>query len=232
MMERFCVVLGDVVSSTKSKFREHLQKSLEDACQVVNSKYPQDIYANFKLLKGTDEIGGALYNITDLFRILVSLEDRVFPEKIRFVVVFDYVDIGIDTRDISKMDGPAFHRASDDMSALKKTDLLLRLSIDDGFIDSMIEGEINLMFLLRSNWTSRQHEIINCYEELHSSSKVADKLEISHQAVTSTLKRAKWGSLSLIEKTLNEALLHYHQRLFGRQDIDRNSINRNSTNWK
>ena len=220
MGERFFVILGDVVSSRKIEFREKLQKSIEDACQKANSNYTQDIYADFKLLKGTDELGGVLSNITNLFRILVLLEDSIFPERIRFAVVLDSIDVGIGSKDISKMDGPAFHRASEYVSELKKTGLLLRLSIEDEIVDSAIEGEINLMFLMRSKWTGRQRQIAKSYEELHSSLKVATKLGIAHQTVAFTLKRAEWWSLSLIEKSLNEALLRYQQSLSRRQDIE------------
>jgi predicted DNA-binding protein YlxM (UPF0122 family) len=225
MGENLYVVLGDVVSSQKIELRERLQRSLEDACRRVNTTYPQDIRADFKLLKGTDELGGVLSNIGNLFAILATLEDYIFPEQIRFAVTFGEVDLGLDSRDISKMDGPAFHRAARNMSELKETELFLRFSAEDPILDSAIEGEINLIFIIRQSWTDRQHEIVKAYEELQSHSKVADKLGVTHQTVSSTLKRAKWRSLHHIEKTLNEALLGYRQRSAMRQDIERDSSN-------
>jgi len=59
-MEKMFVLLGDIVSSRKIDDEISFQRRLESACRIINGKFREDIHADFKIIKGIDEIGGVL----------------------------------------------------------------------------------------------------------------------------------------------------------------------------
>jgi hypothetical protein len=152
MEKRYYVVLCDVISSRRIKDKRAFQKKLETTCSMVNATYSWSIHAGFKILKGIDEIEGVLSNISNIYEIMALILEQLYPDSMRFVLVQDSVDIGVESRDTAKMDGPAFHKASDLMSDLKKSKLMFDMSTGYELTDTLISVEINLILLLKKYW--------------------------------------------------------------------------------
>jgi hypothetical protein len=228
MPQRFYVLLGDVVASRKIENRPEFQKTIEEACREINEQFENSLYTDFKTTKGLDEIGGVLTDISDIFRIITSILDHIYPNLIRFVLACGYVDTGLETKDVTKMDGPVFHKAASDIMTLKETGLLFKCSVDDIILDSAIEGEINLILMIKNKWKPKQYQIVRDYNRSKNQSNVAKELRVSQSLIWRTLKHLNWRELNYIEKNLNYALHSYHQKLSGCQDIERNSNNRNT----
>jgi len=53
----------------------------------------------------------------------------------------------MESREVSRMDGPAFHTASDLIKDLKESRLMFKMSIGDEIMDKIVAGEINLISL-------------------------------------------------------------------------------------
>lgn len=212
MRQKLYVLLGDVISSRRITEREEFQKKLEETCKVINSTYTGDIYAGFKILKGIDEIGSVLSTMSKSYEIINILLEKLHPNSMRFVLVFDYIDTALETMDIARMDGPAFHKASDLMSTLKKSKLMFDMSVGDKVVDTTIAGQINLILLLKRNWSAKQHEIVEEYEKTKNQYEVAKNFGITQQAVSKTLNRSMWKEIKGIEENLNYILYEYTQR--------------------
>ena len=212
MKQKLYVILGDVISSRRIAERETFQKKLEETCQYINAIYSSDIYAGFKILKGIDEIGGVLLTMSKSYEVINVLLEKLHPTLMRFVLVFDYIDTALETKDIAKMDGPAFHKASDRMHTLKKSKLMFDMSVGDKVVDTTISGQINLILLLKRNWSVKQHQIVKEYEKAKNQYEAAKNLGITQQAVSKTLKRSMWKELKSIEENLNYILSEYTQR--------------------
>ncbi len=212
MKQKFYVMLGDVIASRRITDREIFQRKLEEACSNVNLNFFEDIYADFNILKGIDEIGGVLLNITSVYKIINTLQEQFYPHSMRFALVFDYIDTAIESQEVSKMDGPAFHRASDILKDLKGSRLMFKMSIGDELMEKMVTGEINLIFLLKKNWSLRQRRILYEYRKIGNQNMVAKTLGISQQAVSKALNRSMWKEISGIEEDLNY-VLQYPSRL-------------------
>ena len=206
MKQKFYVMLGDVIASRRITDREIFQRKLEEACSNVNLNFVDDIYADFNILKGIDEIGGVLLNITNVYKIINTLQEQFFPHSMRFVLVFDYIDTAVESQEVSRMDGPAFHRASDILKDLKGSRLMFKMSIGDEIMEKMVTGEINLIFLLKKSWSLRQRRIIYEYRKTGNQNIVANALGISQQAVSKALNRSMWKEISGIEEDLNYVL--------------------------
>lgn len=213
MEQKFYVMLGDVISSRNIKDKEAFQKKLEKACVKVNKVYSRDLYADFKILKGIDEIEGVLLSIADVYEIINTIQEHIYPYSMRFVLVLDHIDTAIESRDVAKMDGPAFHCASDIIHELKRSKLMFKMHIGDEIFDKIITGEINLILMLKKSWSSRQHRIFTEYKEAGTQHETAASLGITQQAVSKALNRSMWKEISVIEEDLNHVLRTYAHRL-------------------
>jgi len=209
-------MLGDVVSSRKIIDRQGFQNLLENACNEANQDYGNNILAPFKISKGSDEVAGVLVDISNIYKIITSFFRWIYPHQIRFALVYDYIDVSVDTKDVSKMDGPAFHNASVDISELKSVGTLFKLSVYDLIIDSAIENEISLLLMMKMNWTQLQYNIIDEYTKNEKQIEIAKKLGTSQTFVSRTIHKLKGKELDHIEKNLNYTLFRYQQRLTGR----------------
>ncbi|MCZ7372150.1 MAG: SatD family protein [Candidatus Methanoperedens sp.] len=212
MRQKLYVMMGDVMSSRKIKEKEAFRKKLDKVCREINMAYAGDIYADFRILKGIDEIEGVLLNISKSYEIMTALSEQLFPQSMRFVIALDYIDTALDTRYVTKMDGPAFHKASDMIHGLKKTKLFFEMSAGNEALDIAINGEVNLIMLLKKNWSIRQHQIVREYREKKNQDEVAKALGITQQSVSRTLKRCMWHEITFIEEKLNYVLSHYPVR--------------------
>jgi len=213
MKQKLYVMMGDVISSRRIKDKEEFQIKLEKACADVNRAYAGDIYADFKILKGIDEIEGILSNMENSYEIINTILEQIYPQSMRFALVLDYIDTAAETRDVSKMDGPAFHKASDIISDLKRSKLMFSMSIEDDMLDRTAAGVINLILLLKKKWSLKQHRIFRKYQEAGTQHEVARSLGITQQAVSRTLNRSMWKEISGIEENLRYVLRNYSQRL-------------------
>jgi predicted DNA-binding protein YlxM (UPF0122 family) len=219
MKQKFYVLLGDVIQSRQIDDREHFQKILEYACENLNTMYAESIYAEFKILKGIDEIGGVLSSMSNIYKIISKILEDIYPNTIRFALVFDYIDTSLETRNVTKMDGAAFHKASEMIRELKISKLMFDMSVEDELLDIAITGQINLIFLLKKNWSATQYNIVREYEKTKKQSEVAKKLGITQQAVSKNLKHSMWKEIRTVEEKINLLLQSYPQHNANGDDL-------------
>lgn len=212
MKQKFYVMSGDVLSSRQIKDKEVFQKKIEKICSWINTTYAGDVYAGFKILKGIDEIEGVLLDISNIYEIITSISEQLYPHSMRFAIAMDYIDTAIESRDTAKMDGPAFHKASNLMEGLKKSKLLFDMSTDNEITDTLIAGEINLILLLKKNWSAKQHLIVREYKKTWNQYEAAKALGITQQAVSKALARSMWNEIRPIEEKLNHVLHSLSQK--------------------
>lgn len=124
MMADYFVFLGDVVGSREIPDRDDFRSRLVQTCSQVNERYDEEIHADLQLLKGVDEIGGVLSSGAIIYRLVRTFADAIHPHRLRVAVVHDTIDVGATTGAVSKMDGPAFHRADELLDAIEGSDLL------------------------------------------------------------------------------------------------------------
>jgi hypothetical protein len=200
------VLMGDSISSKKINQRSKFQEKLIEVCNVVNQTNGKDIIAPMKIIKGSDEIGGLLRNPAPLYSIVNRILQDLYPVKIRFVMVQGEIDTGLDTEDISLMDGPAFHQAAKLMADLKKEKLILNVHTSNKIVDTLLSNNINLIYLIKQHWSPAKREIIRSYEEGDDQSKVAQELGITQQTVSYHLKSSHWKEIKKMEANLNQVL--------------------------
>ena len=86
MPKKLFVLLGDVKSSREIKNRKLFQEKLIKVCNELNQEYQQNLYADFKILKGLDEIGGVLTETSSIYKIISKITNQIYPNTIRFIL--------------------------------------------------------------------------------------------------------------------------------------------------
>lgn len=209
MTERYCVVLGDVVDSREIDDREAFQRTLTETLDAINEEFDDSLQAPFAVLKGVDEIGGVLRTVPPVVKTQRRLARAVHPQQMRVVAVLGAVDVNEGAGDVAVMDGEAFARADALLAELESEDFTFRLAGDEPVLDVLLSDEINLLDMLRAEWTERQLEIVTRLDELDSQKAVAESLDISPQAVSKALSRTKGRKVLAIEERLDEAVQLY-----------------------
>lgn len=206
---RLGVLLGDVRSSRLIDTRDVFSKKINEACDSVNARFNNQLFAGFKVLKGLDEIGGVLHGIAPVYEIISMISEELYPVSMNFTFVYNYVDTALETGDTALMDGPAFHKAAGEMKNLKKSRLMFYMECQNELIDSAITGEINLLSLIKEHWSARQHRIVRQYKKVKSQKEVAKQLGVTPQAISQTLRSIAWKEIDVIEQKINANLEQY-----------------------
>lgn len=205
------VLLGDVVQSRRIDDREAFRERLTGICATLNDDYETSIHAEFTVLKGVDEVGGVLSSLGDSYDIVRNLFEALRPYELRLAIASGSIDVGADSHDVAEMDGPAFHRAAELIDALEDSGLLFDMDVGKGTLDTALADEINLLLLVRQEWTDRQREVIQAYQRHDGQDGAARELGVTQQAISDALTNASWPTVHAIEKRLESTLGGYDQ---------------------
>lgn len=203
MGKDYYLLIGDVVDSRKIRNREEFQERLRELLEDINQKFEDEIYAQFKILKGVDEFGGVLKEPSNIYEIIKKIHENILPKKVRSVLAKGGIDVSLEKKDVEYMDGPVFHRANELMEDLKKSKFYFQLEVSDELIDSAIFGQINALMLLKNEWTEKQLSVIKKYQKLGTQNKVANEMGITPQAISKSLDRSNYKKIKQIERKLN-----------------------------
>jgi hypothetical protein len=220
MEKKLFVLQGDIIGSRKIKDRDEFQSKLESVCNCINTNFEQDIYGNFKIIKGIDEIEGVLKRISSIYKIITKIQKLVSPYKIRFIVVYGNINTAVDSKNVEKMDGPAIHKATDKIMELKKSNFLFDIDTENSIVDPLLKGQINLLMFYKTRWTARENQIAENYAIYKKQTLVAQKLSITQQAVSDSLRKIKWEEIHLMEEELNHVLKLFNESFLDKGDLD------------
>lgn len=206
---QYIAIVGDLVKSRKTPDREGLQKKLLTTLKYINREFALDFYAPFKITRG-DEIAGVILSSKNLYSIISTLKNLIFPYFIRVVVKSGILNTGLSSKDAAIIDGPAFKAADDLLRKIKKEDNYFFLDLDTKERDEAITFIVNLIEEIKKKWTLRQKETIELYKKLHTQEKVAKKLGITQQGVAKILKRANFDKIAIAEQWINKRFQVYN----------------------
>lgn len=203
------VMLGDVVDSREISDRASFRDTLEAALDHVNHIYGSDLYADFAGLRGVDEVGGVLTRPDNMYRILRTINNHIYPKQVRFAVVRGEIDVGSPAQNITELDGPAFHRAAELLEEVERTGLSFGMEGGNNQLNPLLANQINLLSLLRASWTKKQIEALMAYERTGSQTNAAAELEVTQQTLSERLRSINWRQINHAETILNDAFSEY-----------------------
>lgn len=199
------IVLGDVVDSRKITDREAFERKLAETLDQINNRYERDIVSDFVGLKGIDEIGGVLGSVNSLVDIQRSICLGVHPREIRLVVVRGEIK-RVDVEDMREMDGTGFIKADDELHKIEQSDMTFSLSGLNPGVDELATASINMLDLVRNDWTERRVEIFDEFLRAETQKAVAEKLGITQQAVSAQLNVKSVRRVRQVESILDREI--------------------------
>lgn len=214
---RHYVVMMDIIKSAKLTDRDELTRRLISAMKEVNQVYSQDLLAPFEITRG-DEFAAILIKIDHLYEIISVFQETLFPVEFRTVVAYGELNAGLESRQSSIIDGPAFQHADFMMRSLKKTSMTFSIDTGQKEWDRVIQAAINLLLLLWNGFTPLQQRIIRLYQKMGNQSRVAKKIDRTQQQVQAALERCRWELVDEAERSIKETL----------RVINENALMRNS----
>ena len=204
-MQKYFVVILDIIDSTKVEDRDAITFTLTHALSKINSNYDECCWALFEITKG-DEVAAVLLNAHRIYEILKIFQEILSPHRFRVVVYYDTLTAGIDTHRSTIIDGPAFYRANTLMIDLKKTQKYFVIKSGFTDIDVAIESLVNLLLWRWNNLTELQRIIISQYQKIRNQQKVAEKIGRTQQQIQDSLSRCRWEIIDNAEKTVGHLL--------------------------
>ncbi|MPW24305.1 hypothetical protein GC105_00665 [Alkalibaculum sp. M08DMB] len=211
----YVAIIGDIKDSKKIENRSEIQRKLKLVLQEINEKYDNDISSKFTITLG-DEFQGLLSNGANTLPIILEVERKMYPIKIRFGV-----GIGTITTEVNKemslgADGPGYYKARNAIEYLKDNerknqssaaDIRFEVESENQETTIMINTVMSLLTVIKEFWTDRQREIIwDMLEHQDSQIAVAKRLKIKQPAVQKSLAKGKYYAYIDAIDTIGKAL--------------------------
>lgn len=194
MRRAFYVFLLDLVGSTGLPDRNAATRRFRQVGAQVNKTFAKDLFAPFEITRG-DEIAAVLRSPARVYEIMATVAEAMSPMRFRYVLVYDELTAGIDTRQSSVMDGPAFYRADAMMREIKRTQKSFALATGQDALDPPAEALVNLLQWRWSEMTDLQRRIVRLYQRERHQARVGRRLRRSQQQVSQALKATRWELL-------------------------------------
>lgn len=121
---QYLAVIGDIVGSKELGERERFQDELAAHLKRLSSRHP-GLVSPYTVTLG-DEFQAVYKSADRLFVDIITILAEVNPARARFAIGVGELTTRINPKQAIGMDGPAFHRAREAITELKKSGKLLR----------------------------------------------------------------------------------------------------------
>lgn len=212
---KYLAVIGDVVNSRDLPRRDAFQVRLAGVLKRTSARNPS-LASPYTITLG-DEFQAVYRGADRLFVDLFSLWRDVHPAEVRFAIGVGGLSTQINRKQALGMDGPAFHRAREAITALKKTDYRIRLLGDPpppkgAEFDhwKLLNGLFNLMSHQIVSWEKNRLHVLCGLLAGRSVADLEEELGISKVAVYKNINAAALdemkGLCDEVTKFLNREL--------------------------
>lgn len=191
------VVIGDLVDSRAVPDRRRAAGTLRKALSEESKAFAGEFEAPPVLTRGIDEFAAVLRSPAPVFRLCRSINFSIHPLRFRFAVIRGTIDIGIETGDAARMDGPAFHAASDGIDSIRsrKESYLFHLGRDPQ-VAPWLNVLANTVQVIMNGWTANQVAVVALADEIGVQKDIARRRKVTPQAVSDTLRAANWNEVA------------------------------------
>lgn len=206
-VHNYVVLTADVINS---KERQVKQKYLNSKIESLNSLGFNSLISKFHVSRG-DEFQAICSISNELPRIIRYMKYYLLPEKIRIGVGVGNIEEEIFESSHSSwdMNGEAFFNARNAISLLnnyKKYGVIIQSS--NTKFDSVFNLVYKLVDTIIEDWTEKQWEAIQLYDEEKSFDAGAKILNISTSSFFQRCQNAKWDVISDVEITIANMLVN------------------------
>jgi hypothetical protein len=205
-VKNYAVVIGDISGSKLLNGMDRYQTQLfiKSAIVQVNEEYSSLLEAPTTMTKG-DEFQALVDTPGHTFEIVQALQKMVYPISLRFGIGVGKIYRMGSVLPI-EMDGPAFHRASRALQLAKKFKSSVWFISENEFFDPLLNTIFQLISAIKSRWNDHHYQLYWDYQELGTYRKVAEKKNVTPQAICDVLKNSRATDVINAEKNINAIL--------------------------
>lgn len=194
----YCVVVGDIVNSKEldPDTRKDVTDALQRTFDRINTDYLGSLMTTFGMVRG-DAFEGVMlaqYHAPQIVQDLIKSVYRINKTKVRISVAMGTLTVTSEDRNV--VDGPAFHKAFENLEEIKKreSEHWLQVHFEIGsFAQALVNSQIALLTALTEKWTDRQRETVWAMERHGGRRKVVGRLlGITTAVVDKHLKAANY----------------------------------------
>ncbi len=199
----YIAIVGDIVGSKVLVDRNSAQRKLKSILDEVNTKYYDDIEAQFTITLG-DEFQGLLRSGQQVMDIITEIEIQMHPIEVRFGIGVGDISTDINRYAALGADGEAYYRAREMIEEIRQlaqqkkpipTDIMIKTDPQNEEIDRLINTIFTLCKSIKDRWTDRQKEVVyDCLQNGDNQEQVALRLGKQQPAIHKNLTAANYYS--------------------------------------
>ncbi|KAA3613877.1 MAG: hypothetical protein DWQ05_16510 [Calditrichaeota bacterium] len=198
-MQRYLVLIGDVVSSKKIPERMKFQNELQALFADLNNKN-NSLISPYTITLG-DEFQAVFTNPQRLFLDIFSIMERTWPVRIRFSLGIGTIATQINKNQAIGMDGQAFHCAREGMSKMRRQNSLLNIKGLQNPERALIEENLNLLSFHMQKWKANRFAILRQLMADTSIIAIAESQNLTDKAI---YKAIQINGIGIIHKVIRE----------------------------
>ena len=190
---KYLALIGDIVASKQLAKRGEFQSNLASLLKGISSRNPA-LVSPYTITLG-DEFQAVYQRADTLFPDIFTILSGIHPAQARFAIGVGELTTDINPKQALGMDGPAFHRAREAITELKKTGYFIRLHGgpaqapgDDPW--RLLNHLLNLMTHQVDGWERNRLRIMRGLLRGSSVSELEEELQISKVAVYKNINAA------------------------------------------
>lgn len=210
----YLALIGDVVDSRHLPKRDAFQVQLAEALKKAGARNAT-LASPYTITLG-DEFQAVYRSAERLFLDLFSIWRDLHPEKVRFAIGVGELSTAINPKQALGMDGPAFHRAREAITVLKKTGYRIRLQGERApqgpMFDpwNLLNSSFNLVSHEVESWGKNRLHIMCGLLAGRAVAQMEKELGISKVAVYKNINAA---ALDELKELCDEAALFLNQEI-------------------
>ncbi|NMB19048.1 MAG: hypothetical protein GX984_06305 [Erysipelothrix sp.] len=210
--KQYIAIIGDIIDSKKIIERKQFQNQFEKLLNKINDRYQDSIQSNFTITLG-DEFQGLLIDYKNLLNIIHDINMSMYPIKIRFGIGIGEMSTEIYSDKALGSDGPAYHHARAAINYVHKNEdsnatyyTSVALCPNDNVQSQLLNLSLTNYSLFLKDWNEAQFHTVRLMQEYKNQTRVADKLNITQQAVVKRLQRSNYYNFDHLFHSLNQIL--------------------------
>ena len=195
----YCAIIGDINQSRALPERAKIQRKFQNAIDIVNREYKEEIASKFILTLG-DEFQGLLHRATESYRLVRRFQDIMVGVPFAFGIGIGSLATSL-KKEALGMDGECFHHAREALQQAKKNKREVYFFFNDPFLPLVN----TIVAILEKEWkllNPKQKKIAQLMKEINRQQEVARKLNVTQQYISKVLRMTAMKEMKELEQAL------------------------------
>lgn len=206
-MKSYIVVIGDIEHSRKlpQDERRQVQKNLESVFQKLN-KDSVHIISPYTITLG-DEFQ-TVYDSSpeEIFKHIWTIMANIHPVYVRIAIGVGEITTEINRKNALGMDGPAFHKAREQLERMKEKKLLLSVSTEDARFDKLVNNTFHILGANIRSWKKNRFVILQKMYAGKEVKQIAEEIGLSEVAVYKNINAGTLEPIRELTDTISETI--------------------------